>query len=917
MGFSIQKRQRMRAHQRVQQRLIRARRVQGSVLCLSSGPRGIDEYVAVFQVAGPGYGLTDEETVWQLNEQVRTLLRTLSTPIQVLWRLLPRAIHDLLAPLAPLLAPAGAPGQVRTLAPTTALAHALVQERASTPEAVMQMLAVSQQHLFEAQFHKAHPLIERRSYLVVGIHAQEDQGRKGWWRLGRPRLTRAQHHARLRHLLEVRSQSLVQQLQAMNLTVHRLSSEDLVALSASCLTALRAPVPASVIASLGRPIRGAASLRRPPSPGRTPPPVSGDKTRQLQASPRSREEERQYDFPRLADLLAPAAVVIAADHVQLEEEYARVVLVHHLPREVASRWLAPLAMSREPVEVIFHIEPLDNTRMLTRLRHQQASYRSSLLLAQSKGGLGDPDLQVAGTDLDDLLGRLASGEDRMVALTMLVLVRARSREALEQRSETVQALLQQMGMVARTALFEQEQALRSTLPTWHCEVQTRILLDSRAAASLLPFLPQNLDHRGGVLEGITPEGDPVRLDRWHRALSNANCLIVGPSGVGKSYQVKISLLRRYVQEVASSRTRADRQQPRTHFIVLDPECEYVRVARALGGQVIHLAAGTGHQLNPFEVPGLPASHETPRSPEVQIKDHIQKLLDLFDLLLADREPDGSSGRLKNTEKSLLDRALVATYEQAGLLPTAGGNVAERRVPLLKDVYAVLKSGACGSDPTDLVGRLHRYVYGSLSSLFAGPTTIRLDEPLVVFDLHDLEEDLRPIGLFLVAHLVWTHSFGSQIPRQLIIDEAATLSQHAGGASFLEELLRRARKHDLRVTLTFTSLQEAGTLPVNCAIHLLFRQDSASLAASHLSATLREQIARLGIGEAVLLVGDQRLVVRFIATACEHLLASTAPRELAQWHQEANRRTDHARSEQMSPVGPPVAFGVNGTGIHPR
>src|SRR5579859_1441003 len=313
---------------------------------------------------------------------------------------------------------------------------------------------------------------------------------------------------------------------------------------------------------------------------------------------------------------------------------------------------------------------------------------------------------------------------------------------------------------------------------------------------------------------------------------------------------------------------------------------------ALGGQIIRLAPGSSHHLNPLDLPhqGLHQGHDSvhPSMHGDRLADHVQRLHALFALMLSDRVKD-EAGKLTSHEKGLLDRALYEAYRRVGI--TVDEQTHRRAAPLMRDLYAVLESGVCGQDTTGLAIRLRRYVDGSLAGLFAGPTNIALENAVIVFDIHDLETELRPIGLFLVANFVWTTSFQSSIPRQLIVDEAATLYQYESGAVFLEDLVRRARKHYLGVTIIsqHPAIFRESAIPANCATHILMRQDSTSLDLIRqmfkLSSREVQLIRRLPIGEGLLIACDKRLHVRFEASELEHILATTDPRELARWQSD--------------------------------
>jgi type IV secretory pathway VirB4 component len=326
-------------------------------------------------------------------------------------------------------------------------------------------------------------------------------------------------------------------------------------------------------------------------------------------------------------------------------------------------------------------------------------------------------------------------------------------------------------------------------------------------------------------------------------------------------------------------------------IIIDPDGEYHPLCLALGGNTLRLAPGSHQHLNPFDL--VPAGIDmqdylTDRSRGDRLADKVQALHALFDLMLADRTPRGGTA-LSAREKGLLDRAIYETYSRAGI--TADPWTHDRQVPLMRDLYQVLKEGVCGKDEFGLTERLHRYVSGSLSGIFQSHTDIELNSHLVVFDLREMSgEELRPIGVFLITDFVWTQVLSSRRPRKLYIDEAWSLIQHSEGGRFLASLARRARKHYLALcTMTqnperFAQDVWGAVVASNAATKVLKKQDRTSVEAVtksfQLTAGERQRLLTFGKHEALLFAGDKRVQIQIQASPLEHALATTDPRELA-------------------------------------
>jgi hypothetical protein len=637
-------------------------------------------------------------------------------------------------------------------------------------------------------------------------------------------------------------------------------------------------------------------MRLPPVPRRT---IS---TTGRPDEPTDASSERAAPcLPTLSDLLAPASVELARDDLRVDDEYARVLAVVGYPRHVYPGWLDRLIDLDEPLDLVLHLDPRDSAAMVRRLSRRLVELHSSRLLDQRRGRLSDAEREVAYGDVERLRDRLQRGDERVFGVALYVLVRAPTHQALEERTERVETALDHLLLVARSATFEQDLAFASCLPQGRDLLRRARLLDTSSAATAFPFTSSSLSMADGVLCGVVPHnGSLVILDPFAPELENANKVVFAKSGAGKSYACKVEALRSLLAG--------------TDVTVIDPEDEYQRLCAAVGGQSVWLAPGSRQHLNPFDLPlstprnaGLDGDDDAGKTPGTAQKDEanaeedgdasetgdvladkVQSLHALLDLMLADRGPAGSA-TLSQREKGLLDRALYETYRRAGI--SADPHTHLRPAPLLRDLHDVLRNEACGRDETGLADRLHRYVDGSLARLFSAPTDVALDRRLVVFDVRDLDGELRPLGLFLIADFVWTRVRRDRHhPRLLLIDEAWSLIQHAEGGRFLASLARRARKYYLGlVTITqdvedFLGSEWGRTVLANSSVQLLMKQDSTTIEAVtqafRLSGGERQYLLGCHKGDGLLFARGSHVAIRVEASPLEHELATTDPRELA-------------------------------------
>lgn len=816
----------------IQETFLPLREVSGPYLRFEQAGR--QQYRCLLEVTGMHFGLLTPEQQQELFEAYLQLVRSLSFPWQLLIRVQPLDLAAYLRYLPE------------------------ARKEDTSHLAVGQLLA-SHHRLFLESLTQDKKLLERRFYVVLAADESERMGVKRLRLRSRSVIRRkreALNFTQAQQQLQLRSELVSTGLQQMGLHVREVRDMDLVHLYQSTFGswARRMPLTETALQATGVSGRGQS----------------------------------------LEDMLAPEVIRVEKEHLCVDEqEYLCVLVVRGWPQTVVPGFLQPLVLLDEMMDIAFHQRPWSQPEALGFLRRKQAQYQSSMLYARQKGKQARPLMESAVKALDTLVEKVAGGEERLHEQACHLLVRASSREALEERVQRVEEVLYATCYHRPyRMLYEQERGFKACLPG---NMQTRdaTLLDSSAVAAMFPFF-SNLIYRPSptsILEGVTPNHEPVVLDRWE--LSNYNRFILAPSGSGKSYKSTLDILRLFMMYQAKAQREGIALQECFQVIVLDPDREYKRRCEELAGQWVQLAPGSEHHLNPFDLPQIQQTQRAGAfiSKEDVLASHIQTLHLFLDAMLAHHSPDNPDAALSVEEKSLLDVALYETYRRVGI--SADRDTHHHRPPLLRDLYHVLESGDCGEDPTRLAQRLRRFVSGSLSGLFADYTNVQLSNPFIVFDVKELDGELRTLALMLVSNLVWSRSFASTIPRLFVIDELATLYRYRSGKRFAEELFRRARKQYLGVTgiTQDPALFQDGSLLSNCDVHILMKQDHSTL-------NLVEQLYRLSPqevallrnlrqGEALMLVDGKRMHVRFLASALEHQLASTQPSELAE--QEAQEQ----------------------------
>ncbi|GHO48599.1 VirB4 family type IV secretion system protein [Ktedonospora formicarum] len=866
----------------VQRDFVRLEAIEQDILCLRpspASPTGGKDYLAILDIRATNYTLTSADERRGMITAFRALLRALRFRVQILVHARRMDLSDYVAILQQ---------------------H---REEANWSE-VASLIVESHEHAL-ALLGSERTLIDRHFYLVVPADEQALTSFDAWTarlsRWLRPGARTRQEQLTLddaQQTLSTRVGSLTHQLSAMGLQSRRLAGKELADLAHLCLqgeTAAHAPLPDALFSLAGRPLARSTNGIPTPSEGPLLTNSAARKGRKQAGHRRSTEalpheevslDERlrlpsardrllaPADVIALRDLLAPPSVKVASHQLEVGEEYVRGLVVIGFPREIMEGCLAPLLALDETVDISLHLTPQSNAELLKRLLFRREQYASSQRSSLRRGRHPDPDLQVAESDVEALIGPLASGEESVLELGFYLLVRAPDLRSLEERTRRVRSLLHQLLFVVHPTTLEHADAYRSCQPEGSDTLMRTMTTTSTVAACLFPFISESFSQEDGTFVGVTTGGEPIFLNPW--ALESPHEFCAGVTGSGKSFGIELRISHEHVRH------------PETQILILDPSREYVPLIESFGGTIIRLSAGSEACINPFDL--LPAGVEMQRYVEQyqgdRLAEKITQLHTCLDLLLADYVPVPTT--LSAREKAMLDRAFYECYRRVGI--TADPCTHDRQAPLMRDLYDVLKSGTVGQDEYGLADRLERYVHGSLSGLFNRATSVSLKTSLIGFDLSEMRgsRELRPIGMFLIADLIWSQARYHARPRRCYIDEAWSLIEHEEGGRFLERLAREARKHYLSlVTITqnpeqFIANPYGSVIAQNALTKVLKRLDAVGVQAAREAFGFTEQeqslLLSLPQNQALLMVGAKRMLVEMNASPQEHALFTTDPRE---------------------------------------
>ena len=569
----------------------------------------------------------------------------------------------------------------------------------------------------------------------------------------------------------------------------------------------------------------------------------------------------------LAAAVAPAAVEVTPRFLRVGDGYAATLVVTGYPAEVGPAWLEPLLSWPGRLDLALHIDPLPAPVAAARLRNQRARFESSLRADADRGKLPDPSVEAAADDAADLAQRLARGAAKLFRVGLYLTVHARTEDELREACAQVKAAAASTLIEVQLATWRHLAGWTTTLPLATDSLQMRRTMDTAALAAAFPLasadlpapLPGDPPADGGVLYGVNPDSSGiVWWDRW--AQENHNSVVLARSGAGKSYFVKLEILRNLYQQV--------------QVAVIDPEDEYLRLADAVGGAVVRLGVA-GVKVNPLDLP------EGDSRPDVLTRRGLF-LHTLISVLLGQQPPPA--------ERAALDRAILAVYRAAGITPDPATH--HRPAPLLRDLAGCLRAD---TDPAarQLAARLTPWVEGSFSHLFDGPTTTRPDGHLVVWSLRHLPDELRTVGTLLALDAIWRQvdAPSRQAARRLVVvDEAWLLLRDGEGARFLFRMSKAARKRHAGLTVITQDVADllgsdlGQAVVANAATQILLKQAPQAIDAIGdafgLTAGERRLLLAARVGTGLLISGTNRTSFEAIASQAEHQLCTTRPSELA-------------------------------------
>jgi conjugal transfer ATP-binding protein TraC len=592
-----------------------------------------------------------------------------------------------------------------------------------------------------------------------------------------------------------------------------------------------------------------------------------------QAQRAHEEQEVQAAFQKgitaLRDFIAPSSLEFSGTHFQLGTRYARTYYVYGYPRQVYTGWLSSMVNLDEVVDISMYIYPVESQVVLENLRKKVTQLEAGIQIDSEKGRVRDPGKQAAILDAEEMRDKLQVGEERFFRFGLYFTIYGGSLEELEFISHEVESMLGQQLVYSKPASSQQEQGLNSTVPQLVDQLQVRRNMSTGALSTSFPFTSADLSQDNGILYGINMHNSGlVIFDRF--SLENGNSVVFAKSGAGKSFTVKLEALRSMMFG--------------TEIFIIDPENEYQRMCEAVGGAYVRLSLNSSTRINPFDLPKVVDAEEADNA----LRTNLITLHGLLRLMMGGAQAQMQGGSqyimpaLAPSEEADLDAALIGTYAKAGITndPLTHNGVP----PTISDLYdTLLHMGGTGPQ---LAQRLRKYTSGTFAGIFSQQSNTDINNPMVVFNLRDLEDELRPVAMYIVLNYVWNKTKTDQKRRILIVDEAWQLMKYEDSANFLFSLAKRARKYNLGITTITQDVEDfmgsrmGRAIVANASMQFLLKQSPSAVDVLtdvfKLTSEEQKRLSQFPVGQGLFFAGQSHVHLQVIASSTETGLITTDP-----------------------------------------
>lgn len=581
------------------------------------------------------------------------------------------------------------------------------------------------------------------------------------------------------------------------------------------------------------------------------------------------DEAFRKGITALRDFIAPSSLELSGTHFQIGTRLARTYYVYGYPRQVYTGWLSGLVNLDEVMDLSMYIYPVESQVVLENLRKKVTQLEAGIQIDSDKGRVRDPAKQAAILDAEEMRDKLQVGEERFFRFGLYFTIYASSMDELEFVSHKVESMLGQQLVYSKPATSQQEQGLNSVVPQLVDQLQVRRNMSTGAISTSFPFTSADLSQGNGILYGINMHNSGlVIFDRF--SLENGNSVVFAKAGAGKSFAVKLEALRSLMFG--------------TEIFIVDPENEYERMCDAVAGAYVRLSLNSATRINPFDLPQVVDVEEADNA----LRSNLITLHGLLRLMMGGAQAQMVGGNstlipaLTPSEEADLDAALIDTYAKVGI--TSDPLTHRSTPPTIADLYDTLLH--MGGNGPQLAQRLRKYTSGTFAGIFSQQSNVNINNPLVVFNIRDLEDELRPVAMYIVLNYIWNKTKSDQRRRILVVDEAWQLMKYEDSANFLFSLAKRCRKYNLGITTITQDVEDfmgsrmGRAIVANASMQLLLKQSPSAVdmlsSVFKLTSEEKKRLSQFPVGQGLFFAGQNHVHIQVIASPTETSLITTNP-----------------------------------------
>jgi len=570
------------------------------------------------------------------------------------------------------------------------------------------------------------------------------------------------------------------------------------------------------------------------------------------------ETEKEYKaaLAYIKDAISPAFLKVQTDKLRINNTFVKTFFIYSYPNFLEGNWLSPIINWDVKFDMSLYVYPIESAYIQKYLRKRLTQLHSERSINAEKGLINDPGLEAQIQDVEELRAKLTRGQEKYFHFGLYITIYSNSEEGLNKIGKDIETILAGRNVLQKQSYLRAEQWFISTGPFAKDELWVYRNISTGGLSTTFPFSSSTLSHDDGILYGVNTHNNSLILfDRFKS--ENANMVVFAKSGSGKSFAVKLEILRTLMLG--------------TDVIVIDPENEYRPLVDTVGGSYLDVSLNSNERINPFDLPLGMKDHE--EKPWDLLRSAIIDLLWLMNLML---------GKLSSEDESIMEKALITTYSLKWIT-LEDDDAVGKEIPVMSDLQDVLETMEWGES---LVRRLEKYTTGIFSGIFSQPTNVNLKEGLQVFSVRDLDDILRPTTMYVILNHIWNKVRSSNKKRLLVIDEAWNIMQHEDSAKFLFGLVKRARKYNLWITTITQDVEDFAAssfgkpIITNSSIQVLLKQSSASIDALQDIFKLTEQekyiLLNAAVGQGLFFAGAEHVGIQVVASYYEEQVVTSDP-----------------------------------------